>query len=252
MIQKTYHDGNREDRAYVADLWSWLKDQPQDAWLLWARQANWDNADTIFAAMIEDPRCDLALVSWIFWHAEPAYWVRNPDRFRADDLVGRITSNVAQGFYGHRDLFSHRLDIISGAMAFVMALREGVPGTAPFRLPRVLLGPFEAGRPATLPARYDAQTEAELAEVFRCLDGGLPRAEAQYRAGPLGKDGLWLKPYLTLPRLPPDPEDAFRALDDAAYVEAIFGTVDAYARARGAAQSGQRPAGKVVWWPFGW
>jgi hypothetical protein len=66
MIPRTYNGGNPEDRAYVDDFWAWLRHQPKDAWLLWARCANWDNADTIFEQMIEDPDCDLALVAWVF------------------------------------------------------------------------------------------------------------------------------------------------------------------------------------------
>ena len=54
-IPHTYHDGDPEDRAYVRDFWTWLEEQPQQAWLYYARNANWDRAENMFVDMI-DPR----------------------------------------------------------------------------------------------------------------------------------------------------------------------------------------------------
>lgn len=47
-IPYTYHDGNPEDRAYVRDFWAWLAQRPQQAWLYYARNANWDQAEDMF------------------------------------------------------------------------------------------------------------------------------------------------------------------------------------------------------------
>ena len=43
-IPHTYYDGNPEDRAYIRDFWTWLEQQPQQAWLYYARKANRDEA----------------------------------------------------------------------------------------------------------------------------------------------------------------------------------------------------------------
>lgn len=240
MIPKTFHDGNPEDRAWIDDFWSWLKQQPQDAWLLWARTANWDNAGAIFAAMVEDPACDLALVSWLFWAADPGFLVEHPERYRADDLVGRIVANVERDFYRSRGLFCDRYEVVISAQDYVGALRR--QGAAPFRLPRVLCGPF-SGRRAALPAAYDAQTEQDLEEIFRYLNGGLPRSEDEHWRRQAEGGNLWIRDRLKLPSVRADPLDAFAGLDDPSYVEAIFGPHANYVAARAPR--------KKRWWPFG-
>lgn len=240
MIPKTYYDGNPEDRAYVDDFWSWLKEQPQDAWLLWARTANWDNAEPIFSAMLDDSACDLALVSWLFWTADPSFLVDNPGRYSAEDLVGKIVSNLERGHYVARGLFYDRYEVAIHAQEYVGALRRR--GAAPFRLPRVLCGPF-TGRRAALPAAYDTQTEQDLEEIFDLMDGALPRSEDEHWRRQTEGGNLWIRDRLKLPNAPSDPVAAFSTLDDAAYVEAIFGQHADYRAAR--------TPQKKKWWPFG-
>lgn len=244
-IRKTYYDGNPEDRNWADDYWSWLKDQPQDAWLLWAREANWDNAESIFADMVRDERCDLALVSYLFWTAEPGFFVSNPYGIEDDTLIGTIIANVERSFYRHAALTLDRYSVVHNVHGYVTALRATAPRPAPFRLPRVLCGPFD-GRPAQLPNKYDAQTERDLKEIFDAIDGWLPRSEAEYQQSEERGGNLWIKPHLRLPSPPADPLKAYAALNDAAYVEAIFGTSAEYSTARKAATA---PL-KRGWWPF--
>ena len=71
-IPHTFHDGNPEDRAYIRDFWTWLEQQPQQAWLYYARKANWDEAGDMFVDMVRHPRCDRALASWLFWSSDPS------------------------------------------------------------------------------------------------------------------------------------------------------------------------------------
>ena len=231
MIPKTYYDDNPEDRAFVRDYWSWLQEQSQDAWLLWARGANWDNADTIFADMLDRPDCDLALVSWIFWGCQPEFYVRNPNEFKTSPLISKIVSNVERGFYRSAELYYDRYEVVIQAHQYRNALLEVPAANVPFRLPRVLCGPFN-GRRAAIPARFDSQTERDLTEMFDYLDGGLPRSEADYWRQQESGGNLWIKDRLTLPKVPADPLAAYRDLDDAAYIEAIFGKGSAYDAAR--------------------
>jgi len=226
MIPKTYYDDNPEDRAYVRDFWTWLQDQPQDAWLLWARTANWDNANWIFEQMIERADCDIALVAWVFWGCEPSFYVTNPDRYIATSLIAKIVVNVERGFYKEHELCCDRFELAVGAHEYLKALRNMPAVAPPFRLPRSLCGPFD-GRRAAIPAHYDAQTEQDLAEIFHYLNGGLPRSEDEHQR----RNDRWIR-TLELPRVPRDPFTAFRDLDDAAFIEAIFGKSEAYAAAR--------------------
>jgi hypothetical protein len=231
MISKTFYDDNPEDRRYVHDYWSWLQTQPQDAWLLWARCANWDNADAIFASMVERFDCDLALVSWIFWGCQPDYYVRNPGHYGRDSLIGKIVGNVERGAYRSSALFYDRYEVAIYAHEYRKALGEVPAGTAPFRLPRELCGPFD-GRRASIPAAYDAQTERDLEEIFDSMDGGLPRSEDEHWRTQVAGGNLWLKDRLKLPTVRPDAIAAYRHLDDPSYVEAIFGSSSSYAAAR--------------------
>ena len=87
-IQRTYYDGNREDRAYVRGFWTWLAQQPQQAWLYYAGRANWDQAEDMFVDMVQHPRCDRALASWLFWSSCPSYFIKHGKRTRSEKLLG--------------------------------------------------------------------------------------------------------------------------------------------------------------------
>jgi hypothetical protein len=236
MIPKTYYDDNPEARAHTRDFWSWLKLQPQDAWLLYARVANWDNADWIFG-----PSCDRAVISWIFWGSDPGFLVGNPDQYRPDSLIAKIVTNVARGYYKRAELYYNRFEVVHHAQSYVRALATA--GAAPFRLPRELCGPFD-GRRARLPSRYDEETERDLFEIFTAIDGALPRSEEDHWKRQEQGGNLWIKELFALPAVPAEPLESLRHLDDARYVEAIFGRRRAYLRAR--EKYVGRPRGKTL------
>ncbi|PPD25569.1 MAG: hypothetical protein CTY20_15660 [Hyphomicrobium sp.] len=248
MIRKTYWNDNPEDRRYVLDYWSWLQDQPQDAWLLWARCANWDNADTILEIMVDRPDCDIALVSWLFWKSGPATYIENPDYYRPSALIRKIVENAERGLYRSSALYYDRYEVAMAAHQYIKALRATTAAHAPFKLPRVLCGPFN-GRRAVLPARYDDQTEQDLQQIFDHMNGGLPRSEDDHTRSMQSGGDLWLKDYASLPKVPKDPISAYRQMDDAAYLEAIFGAESRYRAALARLQSGAAP--RHSWWPFG-
>lgn len=222
MIPKTFHDVQHQDRRYIEDYWCWLKEQPQDAWLLWARWANWDNADGIFELMIDRADCDLALVSWIFWGCDPAFYVRNPASYSSRSLIGKIIGNCGRAFYSSRNLHYSRYEKAIAAHAYVEAL-QAQTARPPFHLPRDLCGPFD-GRHASIPSRYDEDTEAALHDIFAGIDGGLPRSEAEHWQNLEDGGDLAIRDRLVLPSVPADPLNAYSHLCDAAYTSAIFGT----------------------------
>jgi hypothetical protein len=229
MIPRTYHDGNPEDWNYVPDFWKWLKDQPQDVWLLWARNANWDNAEWIFEQMVASPACDRAVAAWLFWSSDPAYYVRNPCDY-STSLAARIVEKAANGLYVRSELFLDRLDTAHGALSLLEALEE--EGNAPFALPRSLLGPFN-GRRALSPA-YDDETRLDLDDFFHAMDGGIDTDEAAYAAKRVVDRAVVMR--LKLPAYPVA-NAAFK--DDAEAIKAFYGSTEAYkaARSRGAVKS---------------
>lgn len=247
MIPKTYYDDNPDpdDRRYVDDYWSWLREQPQDAWLLWARWANWDSAERIFQAMLDSPDCDPALVSWLFWGCDPAAHVDNPHYYSPDSLIWKIIGNVERSHYSSSAMYYDRFEVGMRAHRYIQALRRASPGQAPFKLPRVLCGPFN-GRPATISSRYDDRTEQDLAEMFHYLDGGLPRTEDEH-CQRRGRE--WLADQMRLPDVPQDPIATYRHHDDASYLEALFGKSRDFEAALDRHRKGIKP--RKGWWPFG-
>jgi hypothetical protein len=227
MIPRTYYDGNPEDWNYVDDFWNWLKDQPQDVWLLWARNANWDNADRIFERMVSSPICDGAVAAWIFWASDPAHYIRNPSRY-PNSLLARIVGNAASGFYARSELFLDRLDTISAAIGLLKAF-ESSPETRPFAVPRALLGPFN-GRRACAPT-YDAETRRDLDNFFHVMDGHIDADEAAHEAA-RASDRTVMKRL----KLPPFTAASAAVKDDAEAIKAIYGTADAYDKATGSGQ----------------
>jgi hypothetical protein len=133
------------------------------------------------------------------------------------------------------------------AYQYAAALREVSASQVPFRLPRLLCGPF-TGRRAAIQARYDDRTEEELKTIFRYMNGGLPRSEDEHWRHVVASGGAWLKDQMALP-VPRDPVAAHAHLDDAAYVETIFGKTDVFEAALARHRSGKRP--RKAWWPFG-
>ena len=160
-------------------------------------------------------------------------------------LIGAMIDRVDRGFYRSSQLYLSRHECAIAAHEYRRALVDA-GGASPFRLPRALCGPFE-GRRAMLPTRYTPEIEHELEEIFAMLNGGLPRSEDAYWDGQRHCGNLWIVDYLTLPKVSPGSEHRLRALDDAAYIEAIFGPGRAYDAARRAAETGKRPS---RWWPF--
>ncbi|MEZ5853650.1 MAG: DUF4274 domain-containing protein [Hyphomicrobiaceae bacterium] len=260
MIQKTYFNDDQEDRLYSDDLWSWLKNQPQDVWLLWIRCANWDQADGIMHRMLNDPRCDLAIVSWVFWLSRPHYWIENPDKFTTDSLLGQIIANLEKGFYGSSELYCSRSETVHEAHAYRKALLDRPDAPRPFLLPRLLCGPF-AGRPAAVPQQYDADTERDLKEIFDNIDGSLPRSEQEYRKDRELGWQVWLEDLMPFPAIDHDPIESFAHLDDPGFIEAIYGSQESYQlalekarainRQRSEEQSRQLRKRRSKWWPFG-
>uniref|UniRef100_Q07NN3 Uncharacterized protein n=1 Tax=Rhodopseudomonas palustris (strain BisA53) TaxID=316055 RepID=Q07NN3_RHOP5 len=231
MIPRTYSPGHPDDRYWHEDFWSWLKDQPQDAWFLWVRSAFWGNTEQIVDWMLDEPECDLAIVSFVFWRNHPGYWVLNPEALGSWRVsqIGKILRNLERRCYTGPALFYDRYEVLHQVHEYIDALKA--KGTdLPFALPRLLCGPFN-GRRARIPDAYDAETERDLAEVFQALGGWLPRSEqANWQEQKRGGN-LAIADAMELPSVPRDPLQSFKALGDIDYLEAIFGRHDDFARA---------------------
>jgi hypothetical protein len=214
-IPHTYYDGNPEDRNYVADFWAWLEQQPQQAWLYYARNANWDQASDMFVDMVRHPRCDRALASWLFWSSDPSFFIEHGKRAPAHTLVGVILDRSEKGGFHNAGLCYHRVEVALQALFTAEALTK-LNGPQPFRIPRELCASFE-GHNADLPP-FDETTERDLEEMFQYLDGRLPRTDKE--SWERNKQGnWWYEPALELPATP----RVTASMSDIEAIDAVFG-----------------------------
>ncbi len=242
MIQRTFFDDNPEDRNYQDHFWHWIKDQPQDAWLLWARGVNWDSADLVFKRMIADPRCDLALVAYLFWNASPEFAMKNPSHFISGDLVYEIVKNLECDFYSDSNLFYDRREFQRIAQHLRNYFAHPDSSAAAFRLPRILCGPFN-GRKANVPLDYGQEIEDELAEFDEFFDGKFARDESEHWDRQVAGGNVLLD---RLEDIPSDSPSAFADLDDAGYIDRVFRGVQ---EPRGATKNDNQPlVQKAVEW----
>lgn len=213
-IPVTYYDGNPEDRRYTRDFWAWLQHQPREAWLNYARVANWDQAEDTFVEMVRHPDCDRALASWLFWSAEPLYWIERGERPGRDHMLGAILGRCEAGGFADSRLRYPRAEVAYSALWVADAIAKRADG-APFRIPRALCASFDGANP-DLPA-YDPDTEGDLAEMFAYLDGSLPRSDRE--ALEAVRSNWWWEPALRLPRHP----RTHPAMSDVAAIDEVFG-----------------------------
>jgi len=214
-IPHTYYDGNPEDRAYLRDFWSWLEQQPQQAWLYYARKANWDEAEDMFVDMVRHPRCDRALASWLFWSSNPSYFIEQRKRPPSEKVVGAILDRSEKGGFNNAGLRYGRVEVALQALrvAEVLTTLDGPP---PFRIPRELCASFE-GRNPDLPP-FDESTERDLEEMFQYLDGTLPRTDRE--SWEWNQRGNWW--YEQALQLPSTPEVTAH-MSDVEAIDAVFG-----------------------------
>lgn len=215
-IPHTYYDGNPEDRAYVRDFWTWLEQQPQQAWLYYARNANWDQAGDMFVDMVRHPRCDRALASWLFWSSDPAHFIAQGKRPSRETLLGAILDRSEAGGFTNGPLHYHRVEVALNALRTAEALTR-LDGPPPFRIPRELCASFEGRNPDVPP--FDATTERDLEEMFQYLDGRLPRTDQESCESNRRGGNWWYEPALQLPSAP----QVTARMSDVEAIDAVFG-----------------------------
>ena len=224
-IQRTYHDEERTDRDVGADLWSWLKDQSQDVWLLWVREVNWDLSDELVSAMVANPDLDRAFVSYLFFGGGAS--VRDGE-VKIGPLTRQIAENVEKGFYARAELYLDPALLVRGAQDYIEVMEQGYK--LPFAFPRALCGPFGSRR-ARCP-NWDPQTKADLAEIFAELDGGIPPSEDAFMRSLWARGNLWHVEAADLSGYGNFDDPNLARMDDLALLQKLFGNGRAYRRKR--------------------
>lgn len=225
-IPHTYLEGCSPDpdtRETGVDFWAWLEQQPLQAWLFYARGANWDNAETIFRNMVAHPRCDLAIASWLFWQSEPSYWLAQSEKPRAGTLLRAILDRCADGGFPSDTVHYERVEVAFHALQAAKVLSE-LKGPPPFDIPRDLIRGFDGSNPPIGP--YGPEVEQDLAEIFddnpgkhSVIWGSFYRSDRDYFDRMRRGGNWWFEPALRLPK--------HRRLDvgvsTVVAIEAVFG-----------------------------
>lgn len=227
------YPSGEEERCYNDDWWTWVKNQPQDAVLLWLRSSSWDNVqESTFEELVNSPTTDLAIVAVVYWGdvgklAEPGY------------LAQKIIQNLDRGFYKTSEFWLDRNQFMGDCMIFAREMRQADLENLPYKFPRQLLGPFR-GRKAEVPFDYGVQVEAQIKEVENHIDYGLPRSEDEYlqsqnklsfRKETHAEAAARLA--VLQQTLPADPVKEFSHLSDFEYLQRFFCSIDAYEHYRG-------------------
>ena len=170
-IRKQFHpddDFGPGERAYLPELQSWIMDQPQDSWLLFALNANRDSMDEILRHFVETRDCDIAIAALIFWMGDPAYWLTQPRERFERTLSHRILVNLSHGYYAHSSLALDETNIRPWVDSYSGALKQLHGATPPFAIPERIFGPFKGRVPRLVPT-LDASTVAHLKEIHEAL-----------------------------------------------------------------------------------
>jgi hypothetical protein len=209
-IPHTYHDGSPEDRAHVRDFWTWLEQQPQHAWLYYAR-----NAKTCSSTWSATQSATARSRAGCFGQA-----IRPTSSSSASaptgTLLGAILDRSENVGFDNAGLCYRRVEVALQALraAEVLTSFDGPP---PFRIPRDLCASFE-GRNPDLPP-FDDTTERDLEEMFQYLDGTLPRTDRESWKSNERGGNWWYERALQLPSTP-----AVTAhMSDVEAIDAVFG-----------------------------
>jgi len=170
--RKAYYDEYGE-RDYASEMVDWLSDKPQDVWADVAPDLNWDSAEHVLQWMVEQERCDLAVVSWIFWGTDIASVVKDgryPEwrSSQAGKIAVTVLNNVRRGFYRSRKLRlpqPHRDDLLRAVERWHAVPDARKRKHSDLDLPAALLGPFKGRTPRPLP-HWRAQHNPYVWDLF--------------------------------------------------------------------------------------
>lgn len=198
------------------ERWEWLKEQPQDTWLMFVRRANWDDCDGIFLEMLADPACDRAVAAWLFWLSAPDYAL-SEGRYTYCEVTQAVIENYERGFYRKAELHQDRYPLAQFADPVQAVFRQG-KATDLFKLPRALCGPF-----GTRQARVEHPGDTLMEQLDLYVGSDLFLTEEEYDQDELRGNYGYYRQYYDLPEMGPDFEAENADLTDLEYLVAAFG-----------------------------
>ena len=179
---------------------------------------NWDVYDRLIDHLIDEPTCDVAVVTAIFWMSDPAFCLRNPGSPYGRDCL-RIIENLRKGYYSGPELALDReYDIVIEVQRYREGLLDPAVGGRTLDIPKILFGPFK-GRRASLP-EIDSETRRDLDEILDETTSTLHANQEQWRKGNSPP------PNLTLPDVPSRSWEELKNLSELDYIERLFGPHD--------------------------
>jgi Domain of unknown function (DUF4274) len=157
---------DEDERDHAQAMIDWLADKDPDVWFEVTPHLNWDSSDRVLDWIISQPRCDKANAAFVFWAAQPLYYLRR--------IAAGETSN-SEGFVlldkvlrNWKTSFSTRAELAwpeDRRAAYRDAVAALLGGNDPLAIPDDLLGPFK-GRTPNVPDDLRVENNVVLYDLF--------------------------------------------------------------------------------------
>ncbi|MEO1143539.1 MAG: DUF4274 domain-containing protein, partial [Pseudomonadota bacterium] len=212
----------------------WLKQQPQDSWLIFASSCNFDFADNVLKWMVDQPECDRSVAARILWWLSPSYYHVSGNLKFGGEFVVKIIENYHAGFYRKNELFLDPYELLPEIQCYASDLSKLSEDKLMFTIPDELFGPFN-GRDAVIPSTVDVQGNEELRKMFNLFDTVMYQTANETSENRFQSEQKFKEVY-QLPNFSDEPREV-------GYIERLYGSLEDYNAAREVMYGPRRVAG---------
>jgi uncharacterized protein DUF4274 len=163
IIGRKETDPSGDYEVILENVVEFILDQPQEFWLLYIFDMNWDVNDEIVEAIVSRKDTDLAIIAYLFWASGPSYYCKFPDAFQGS-IVERILIHLRNGWYEKCEFWLPRSQLAGPATHFIHSALQDE--STPFDVPLCLFGPF-GGRKALIDFPLDVDSISLLESWFQ-------------------------------------------------------------------------------------
>jgi Domain of unknown function (DUF4274) len=162
------HDETNDDDEidHSQAMIDWLADKDPDVWFEVTQHLNWDSAERVLDWIVSQPQCDKANAAFIFWGANPLWYLPRIGTAEHRDyggfaLIEKILKSWKARFYTRAELAW-----TEDNRAKYQQVLAGIWGKRdPLAIPPELLAPWK-GRKPKVPKEMLAENNAVLNRLF--------------------------------------------------------------------------------------
>jgi hypothetical protein len=162
-----YAETDEDDETdHAQAMIDWLGDKDPDGWFEVSHHLNWDSSERVLDWIVSQPQCDKANAAFIFWGANPLWYlprIGTPEHrdYGGFALIEKILKNWKAGFYTRAELAwtEDNRDKYQRVLAGIWGKRD------PLAIPPALLAPW-TGRKPKVPKALRAENNQVLNRLF--------------------------------------------------------------------------------------